>query len=369
MKQPLLEPGVGMEEGMGEVSRKPSVSLLDKISTYRTTVWETYKSKPISYWVLLLLSSAAMLVAFPTSSLLSRLYFSNGGKSKWIISWVAVAGWPLTAIILIPTYLFGRTSPTPLTLKLALSYIVLGFLSAADNLMYAYAYAYLPASTASLLASSSLVFSALFGYLIVKNKINASTINAVVIITAALAIIGLDSDSDRYGNITNRQYILGFVWDIIGSALHGLIFALSELVFVKLLGRRSFHVVMEQQVMVSLFAFLFTTIGVIVNHDFQAMASEASSFKGGKVSYIMVLIWSVITFQLGVLGGTAVLFLSSTVLAGVLNAVRVPITSIAAVILLNDPMSGFKILSLVITFWGFASYIYGNYSVRKDPPL
>ena len=154
--------GVGMDEGMGETSRKPSVSLLDKISTYRTMVWETYKSKPISYWVLLLLSSAAMLVAFPSSSLLSRLYFSNGGKSKWIISWMAVAGWPLTAIIIIPTYLFGRTSPTPLTLKLALSYIVLGFLSAADNLMYAYAYAYLPASTASLLASSSLAFSALF---------------------------------------------------------------------------------------------------------------------------------------------------------------------------------------------------------------
>ncbi|PSS08120.1 Purine permease [Actinidia chinensis var. chinensis] len=223
--------------------------------------------------------------------------------------------------------------------------------------------------TASLLAASSLVFSALFGYLIVKNEINASTINAIMIITAAMAIIGLDSDSDRYGNVTNRQYILGFVWDIMGSVLHGLIFALSELVFVKLLGRRSFHVVLEQQVMVSLFAFIFTIIGLIVNHDFQTMASEARGFKGGKVSYIMVLIWSAITFQLGVLGGTAVLFLSSTVLAGVLNAVRVPITSIAAVILMNDPMSGFKILSLVITFWGFASYIYGNYPVNKDPIL
>ncbi|CAH2040986.1 unnamed protein product [Thlaspi arvense] len=208
--------------------------------------------------------------------------------------------------------------------------------------MYAYAYAYLPASTASLLASSSLAFSALFGYLIVKNKINASTINAVVIITAAMAIIGLDSDSDRYGNITDSQYIMGFIWDILGSALHGLIFALSELVFVKLLGRRSFHVVLEQQVMVSLFAFAFTTIGLIVNNDFQGMVSEAKSFNGGKVSYCMVLIWGAVTFQLGVLGGTAVLYLSSTVLAGVLNAVRVPITSIAAVILLHDPMSGFK---------------------------
>ncbi|KAJ6382230.1 hypothetical protein OIU77_030808 [Salix suchowensis] len=302
-----------------------------------------------------------MLVAFPASSLLTRVYYSNGGASKWIISWVAVAGWPLTALILLPSYFFGDSSPTPLTFKLLLSYIVLGFLSAADNLMYAYAYAYLPASTAALLASSSLVFSALCGYFLVHNKLNASMVNAIVIITAAMAIIALDSDSDKYDYVTDHQYIMGFIWDILGSALHGLIFALSELVFIKLMGRRSFHVVLEQQVMVSFFGFVFTTIGVILNNDFEGMASEARSFKGGRSSYILVLVWSAITFQLGVLGGTAVLYLASTVMAGVLNAIRVPITAVAAVILLHDPMSGFKILSLLITFWGFTSYIYGKF--------
>jgi drug/metabolite transporter (DMT)-like permease len=351
---------------MEEASPEASVSLRSKISTFKTMAWEAYKKKPISHWVLLFLSSAAMLVAFPASSLLSRVYYSNGGTSKWIISWVAVAGWPLTALILFPTYFYCKTFPTPLNLKLTLSYVVLGFLSAADNLMYAYAYAYLPASTAALLASSSLVFSALFGYLLVKNKLNASMINAIVIITAAMTIIALDSDSDTYGDITNSQYIIGFIWDILGSALHGLIFALSELLFVKLLGRRSFHVVLEQQLMVSLFAFVFTTIGVVVSKDFQGMKSEAKSFEGGTTSYILVLVWGAITFQLGVLGATAVLFLSSTVLAGVLNAIRVPVTSVAAVILLHDPMSGFKILSLVVTFWGFGSYIYGSTSFGKD---
>lgn len=362
MQQTLLVPGEDMEEAIP----KPSVSLRGQISSYKTMVWEAYQSKPISHWVLLLVSGGAMLVAFPASSILSRLYYANGGKSKWIISWAAVVGWPLTAIILLPSYIICKTSPTPYSLKLTLSYIVLGFLSAADNLMYAYAYAYLPASTASLLASSSLIFSALFGYFIVKNKVYVSTINAVVVISVAMVIIALDSDSDRYPNISNKEYILGYMWDIFGSALHGLIFALSELLFVKVLGRRSFLVVLEQQVMVSLFAFLFTTVGLVVNNDFQGMASEADSFKGGKSSYYLVLIWSAITFQLGVLGATAVLYLSSTVLAGVLNAVRVPLTSIAAVILLSDPMSSFKILSLIITFWGFASYIYGSSSVSKD---
>ncbi|CAK7338205.1 unnamed protein product [Dovyalis caffra] len=352
-----------MEEG----SSKPSNLLRDKIRNLKHTTMEEFKRKAISHWILLALSIMAMLVAFPASSLLTRVYYANGGASKWIISWVAVAGWPLTALILLPSYFFVDSSPTPLTFKLLASYIVLGFLSAADNLMYAYAYAYLPASTAALLASSSLVFSALCGYFLVNNKLNASMINAIVLITAAMTIIALDSDSDRYDYVSDRQYIMGFIWDILGSALHGLIFALSELVFLKLMGRRSFHVVLEQQVMVSFFGFVFTTIGVILNNDFEGMASEARTFTGGKSSYILVLVWGAITYQLGVLGATAVLYLASTVLAGVLNAIRVPITAIAAVILLQDPMSGFKILSLVITFWGFTSYIYGNSSTsNKD---
>ncbi|RZS13761.1 hypothetical protein BHM03_00045391 [Ensete ventricosum] len=264
-----------------------------------------------------------MLVAFTASSLLSRLYYANGGKSKWIISWAAVAGWPITALVLLPPYLLGRVSPTPLSLQLFVWYVLLGFLSAADNLMFAWAYAYLPASTASLLSSSSLIFSALFGHFIVKNDLNLSSINAIVIITAGTVIIALDSESDRYPGITGKQYTLGFIWDILGSALHGLIFALSELVFLKLLGRRSFHVVLEQQVMVSLLAFVFTSIGLVVNNDFQGMRSEASNFKHGEGSYAMVLTWAAITFQLGVLAGTAIVFLASTVLAGVLNATTV----------------------------------------------
>ncbi|KAJ4902886.1 putative purine permease 5 [Raphanus sativus] len=345
------------------VPPSPSFSYSNWISNVKKSTKEAYESKPLSHWTLLILSGSSMLTAFPASSLLSRLYFSNGGKSKWIISWVAVAGWPITCLILLPTYIFLKTKPTPLNnTKLLLSYTLLGFLSAADNLMYAYAYAYLPASTSSLLASSSLAFSALFGYLIVKNPMNASVINSIVIITGAMAIIALDSSSDRYDYVTNRQYFAGFFWDIMGSALHGLIFALSELVFVKLLGRRFFHVALEQQVMVSLVAFAFTTLGMVLSRDFQGMAQEAKSFKGGESQYVQVLVWSAVTFQLGVLGATAVLFLASTVMAGVLNAVRVPITSVAAVVLMNDPMSGFKILSLVLTFWGFSSYIYGSSS-------
>ncbi|CAN4084420.1 unnamed protein product [Withania somnifera] len=276
---------------------------------------EMYYSKPISYWILLFLSCIGMLCSLPLDNFMGfscRMASDCDSPSSLI--------------------LFLKVFPTPLDLKLTISYVVLCFLTAADNLMYGYAYAYLPASTAALLASTSLVFSALFGYLLVKNTMNLSIINSIVIITAATTIIALDSSSDRFGYITDHQYIIGFVWDILGSALHGLIFALSD-------------------------------------NGFHGMKSEASTFEGGANTYYSVIVWGIITFQLGVLGATAVVFLSSTVLAGVLNAVRVPITSIAAVILLHDPMSGFKILSLIITFWGFGSYIYGSSSpATKEAP-
>ncbi|KAG8050337.1 hypothetical protein GUJ93_ZPchr0009g1038 [Zizania palustris] len=341
------------EDGVVEVeesSEPAGCSLQQKAAKIAASCLETYQSKPLSFWALLVVSSGAMLTAFPASSLLSRLYYNNGGGSKWILSWSAVAGWPLPALLLLPLYLLGKASPTPLSLKLCAWYVLLGFLSAADNLMFAWAYAYLPASTASLVAASSLVFSAIFGYVIVKNRLYLSSLNAI---------------SDRYPGITGKQYTLGFVWDVLGSALHGLIFALSELVFVKILGKRSFHVVLEQQAMVSFCAFVFTSVGLAVNGDFPAMRREAAGFRHGEVSYVMVMVWSAVTFQLGVLGGTGVLFLASTVLAGVLNAVRVPVTSIAAAICFHDPMSGFKILSLVITVWGFASYMVGHSSAKK----
>ncbi|MCO5552720.1 hypothetical protein L7F22_006237 [Adiantum nelumboides] len=154
-------------------------------------------------------------------------------------------------------------------------------------------------------------------------------------------------------------YAVGFILDIAASALHGLIFAFSELVFIRLLGRESTHVILEQQTMVSFFGFVFTSIGVLKNGDFSAMKSESKRFVLGPTAYFMVIIWSAISYQVGVLGSVAILYCASTLLAGVLNSVRVPITSIAAVIFLDDPMNGFKVLSLFLTAWGFVSYVYG----------
>ncbi|MCO5549413.1 hypothetical protein L7F22_002884 [Adiantum nelumboides] len=232
--------------------------------------------------------------------------------------------------------------------------------------MYSWAYSYMPLSTASLVAASTLIFTAFFARCLIGKRLNAFTINAIGVITAGTVILALDSSSDRPTGVTRSQYAVGFILDIAASALHGLIFALSELVFIRLLGRESTHVILEQQTMVSFFGFVFTTIGVLKNGDFSAMKSESKRFLLGPTAYFMVIIWSAISYQVGVLGSVAILYCASTLLAGVLNSVRVPITSIAAVIFLDDPMNGFKVLSLFLTAWGFVSYVYGGFKDEQS---
>ena len=107
-----------------------------------------------------------MLGAFPASSLLSHLYYVDGGKSRWLLSWIAVAGWPLTAVILLPFYFQKGISPTPFSWQLIISYDVLGLLSVANYLLYAWDYSYFLASTSSLLASSSLIFTTIFAFIL-----------------------------------------------------------------------------------------------------------------------------------------------------------------------------------------------------------
>ena len=94
--------------------------------------------------------------------------------------------------------------------------------------------------------------------------------------TAAMTIMALDLSLDGYDNISGAQCNMRFIWHIFGSA------SLSQLVLLKSLERRSFHVVLVllgQQFMVSLYAFLFPSVGVITSNDFQRMASEATLSK------------------------------------------------------------------------------------------
>lgn len=186
--------------------RQDLKALQGSIHNFYQACWKSYHRKTAEYWILLLLSTLGMMVAFPASTLLTRLYFVDGGNKKWLLAWIAAVGFPIPAAILLGMCIVQKTWPSPLTRQLLFAYAVLGFLSAGDNLAFTWAYAYLPASTASLLSTSSLAFTAICAYLFVGKRITLTATNAIVVMTAAAVVLALDSSNDRPPGVTNGQY-------------------------------------------------------------------------------------------------------------------------------------------------------------------
>lgn len=111
-----------------------------------------------------------------------RLYYIRGGKRIWFTSFLETGGW---AIIIIPL-LFNytrrrRNTKTPTTIILMTPQVfvlsaVIGILTGLDDYLYAYGVAKLPVSTASLILASHLAFTAVFAFLLVRQKFTAYTV-------------------------------------------------------------------------------------------------------------------------------------------------------------------------------------------------
>lgn len=97
----------------------------------------------------------------------------------------------------------------------------------------------------------------------------------------------------------------------------------------------------------------------------QAIPKEAREFELGEPKYYMVLIWGAICWQILNVGMVGVVFTASSLFCGIMIAVLVPIGEILAVIFLNEKFNGSKGVALVLSLWGFASYLYGEMKQSK----
>src|SRR4051812_5160695 len=92
--------------------------------------------------------------------LLLRPYFLHGGTRKWLSSLLQTAGWPLLLLPLCASIYSRRRRPRTevvvaggvflMTPRLLAASVVVGLMTGADNLLYAYGQAYLPVSTSSI---------------------------------------------------------------------------------------------------------------------------------------------------------------------------------------------------------------------------
>lgn len=146
---------------------------------------------------------------------------------------------------------------------------IVGVITGFDDYLYAYGIARLPVSTSSLIIATQLAFTAGFAFLLVKQKFNFYSINAVILLTVGAGVLALHSNSDRPEHESKGEYILGFVTTLAAAAIYGLILPLVELIYKKSKQEISYTLVMEIQLVMSLFATVVCTVGMLVNKDFE----------------------------------------------------------------------------------------------------
>ncbi|XP_026460052.1 probable purine permease 22 [Papaver somniferum] len=69
--------------------------------------------------------------------------------------------------------------------------------------------------------------------------------------------------------------------------------------------------------------------------------------------------------DLMLIGRVGIIFCTSSLFAGVMSTVFLPISQIAAVLTFHDSFPAEKEMALVLTLWGFTSYFYGSYKTTR----
>ncbi|CAN1189004.1 Purine permease 3 [Linum perenne] len=327
---------------------------------------------------LLILNCILLSIGSAVGPLVLRLYFLKGGKGVWIPAATETAGFPFVIPALIGSYIYRRRSTGPatkicfITWRLLLASVVFGVLTGVDDYLYASGVNYLPISTASLIIASQLAFTALFAFLLVRQPFTAFSVNSVFLLCLGAGILAMHAGSDRPANETNAQYWKGFMMTAGAAVLYGFVLPAIELTYKKAKQNVTYTLVMEMQLIISLFATLFNFFGMIVfSSELQGMGEEAAGFQmGGKVGYWFILICSAIVWQCFFIGAVGVLSCGSSLLSGILIATFLPVTEILAVFIYNEKFGAEKAVALILSIWGFVSYFYGEYkqmTKKRDP--
>lgn len=306
------------------------------------------------------------LIAGQTAStLLGRFYYNQGGNSKWMSTFVQTAGFPVLFIVL---FLFRSKSTQTTTsspeisgTKLTLIYIVLGLIIAADDLMYSYGLLYLPVSTYSLICSSQLAFNAVFSYFLNAQKFTPFIFNSVILLTFSAALLGVDEDSQGTNGLADGKYTLGFILTLGASATYSLILSLMQVAFEKVIKRETFSVVLNMQIYTALVATIASLIGLFASGEWKTLQGEMHTFGSGRVSYVMTLLWTAVSWQIASVGVVGLIFVVSSLFSNVISTLALPIIPVFAVIFFHDKMDGVKIIAMLLAIWGFISYGYQLY--------
>ncbi|KAF7085346.1 hypothetical protein CFC21_088785 [Triticum aestivum] len=355
--------GSNQEEVQIEIagSSKPAVSLAHEAPPQSAPV------KHWQWWLMVVLNMFFLVAGQTSATLLGRFYYNEGGNSKWLSTFVQTAGFP---VLFIAQFLFHAKSPSTQATtsgpeasitKITLIYIALGLIIAADDLMYSYGLLYLPVSTYSLICASQLAFNAVFSYFLNAQKFTPLIFNSVLLLTFSASLLGVDEDSPSSSDISQGNHVLGFVLTLGASATYSLILSLMQVTFEKVIKRETFSVVLNMQIYTAFVATLASLVGLFASGEWKTLEGEMHMFSPGKVSYVMTVLWTAISWQIASVGVVGLIFVVSSLFSNVISTLALPIIPVFAVIFFHDKMDGIKIIAMLIAIWGFISYGYQLY--------
>ncbi|KAE8686147.1 putative purine permease 11 [Hibiscus syriacus] len=214
------------------------------------------------WWALAAINIFFLIAGQAAAVLLGRFYYDQGGNSKWMATLVQTAGFPVLFIPLFflrPSSEASTSSASPPIRILALVYFVLGAVVAGDNMLYSVGLLYLSASTYSLICATQLAF------------------NAVFLLPKFTEVHCFDPELCGY---------------------------LVILSFQKVLKKETFSVVLEMQIYTSVVASCVSVVGLFASGEWKTLQHEMQGFDAGRVSYVLTLVWTAVTWQVcaGVVG-------------------------------------------------------------------
>uniref|UniRef100_A0A5B6Z551 Probable purine permease n=1 Tax=Davidia involucrata TaxID=16924 RepID=A0A5B6Z551_DAVIN len=322
--------------------------------------------RPYKWWLQMAIYSFFVLSGQSVATLLGRLYYDKGGKSKWMATLVQPAGFPvlLPFLCISPTRKCtagNNATKPPSALILAALYVCLGVFLAAVCMLYSIGLLYLPVSTYSLICASQLGFNAFFSYFLNSQKFTPFIVNSLVLLTISSTLLVFQTDSTDSTKTSKGKYAIGFLCTVGASAGYALMLSVTQLFFRKILKRETFRVVFDMIIYQSLVATVVVLVGLFASEEWKSLNREMEEFELGKLSYVMILVWTAVAWQVFSIGAVGLIFEVSSLFSNVISTLGLPIVPVLAVIFFHDKMDGVKVIAMLLAIWGFVSYIYQHY--------
>ncbi|KAL0305531.1 UNVERIFIED_CONTAM: Purine permease 21 [Sesamum radiatum] len=228
-------------------------------------------------------------------------------------------------------------------------------------MLYTIGLQYLPVTTYTLICASQLGFNAVFSYFLNRQKFTPYIVNSLVLLTISSVLLVFQTDPGDSNKTTKNKYVIGFICTLAASAGYALMLSLTQLAFHKVIKKETLRAVIDMTIYQSVVATGIIVIGLFASGEWRTLNREMEEYKLGKVSYVMNLLWTAISWQAFSVGCVGLIFKVSSLFSNVISILGLPVAPVLAVIFLHDKLTGLKAVAMLLAMWGFVSYMYQHY--------